>query len=361
MSACDFSFPPHPSIAALHAAGITAVGRYVGPAVWGKTITQAEANSYYTASPRIDVWLVFEDTATDYTGGRAAGRLNAQKALDNLPALYPQSQFIYFAVDTEIAAGTESSVKPYFLGINDVLDSSQVGLYGQGSVSDYLFNAGLISHFWESASTSFPGNGSLNKHANIWQKVGAPLPNTDPDVLYARDYGQFPKPGVRPPPPPPPPPGPSIEAFIDEVVAQLGVPYVFGGDNPGPGPSPPNGGFDCSGLLYYCALKVGFDSVPRTSEEQFGALPSITNPQQGDFVFFNTHDGQTPPSHVGMVWSGANSSGTAGTMIDAPFTGTVVRYDSIPAVGGFMGYRRLPGGVPVGGGGAGSWLGGVNA
>jgi cell wall-associated NlpC family hydrolase len=341
VTACDFSFS-RPSIASLHAAGITAVGRYVGPTNWGKTITQAEAASYHSASPQIAIWLTFEDTATDYTGGRSAGQANARLAVLNTPPLFPANQLIYFSVDTELTQPSDALA--YFLGINDILSESRVGLYGEGALSDYLFGKGLITKFWESASSSFPGNSTKNARTAIWQRIGAPVPGTDLDVIYAVNYGQFPQ-GANPPPPPPPVTGPTIAAFIAEVKAQLGVTYVFGGDNPGPGISPPNGGFDCSGLFYYCARKVGYTDVPRTSEEQWAALPHVSVPQPGDLVFFNSHDGQAPPSHVGMI---VNVAGTM--MIDAPHTGTVVRYDStasVPGVFDKMGYARLPGGSPT--------------
>lgn len=333
MTACDFSFS-RPSIASLHAAGISSVGRYVGPASWSKTITQAEALSYYSASPRISIWLTFEDTATDYLGGRSAGQTNARLAVNNLPAIFPARQLIYFAVDTELTQ--PSDALPYFQGINDVLPEARVGLYGEGALSDYLFDKGLITKFWESASSSFPGNATKNARAAIWQRIGAPVPGTDLDVTYGVNWGQFPAP-TSGPPPPPPPTGPTIADFIAEVKAQLGVPYVFGGDTPA--------GFDCSGLLYYCAAKVGFTGVPRTSEAQWAALPRVAQPQPGDFVFFNSHDNQPSPSHVGMI---SNAAGTQ--MIDAPYTGTVVRYDptaSTPGVFDRIGYCRLPGGSTV--------------
>ena len=141
----------------------------------------------------------------------------------------------------------------------------------------------------------------------------------------------------------------SLSQFIADVKAQLGVRYTFGGDTPAEG-------FDCSGLMQYCAAEAGF-SIPRDSEDQFAALPAVTNPQTGDLVFFNTFDGQAPPSHVGMC---TNEGCTE--MIDAPHTGAVVRYDATAGFGTIMGYGRLASSGPVtpgGGGFAQAWILGV--
>jgi cell wall-associated NlpC family hydrolase len=132
-----------------------------------------------------------------------------------------------------------------------------------------------------------------------------------------------------------------LNAFIAAVNSQIGVPYVFGGDTPA--------GFDCSGLMEWAAAQAGF-SIPRTSEEQFAALPLVNNPGPGDLIFFNTFDGQAPPSHVGMC---TNVGCTI--MVDAAHTGTNVRTESTAGFGTIMGYGRLASSGPVtppaGGGG----------
>lgn len=113
-----------------------------------------------------------------------------------------------------------------------------------------------------------------------------------------------------------------------EIVAaaksQLGVPYVYGAEDPGVG-------FDCSGLAQWCCSQAGI-SIPRGSASQFtGSGPRITgSPIAGMLVFFYGGESSGPrPGHVGIVtdpWM----------MIDAPYTGVDVRYDSfstMPLVG----------------------------
>lgn len=106
-------------------------------------------------------------------------------------------------------------------------------------------------------------------------------------------------------------PGSGQGARAVQIAARyLGVPYVWGGESPS--------GFDCSGLTQYVFAEVGV-SLPRVAREQqrVGTPVSRDQLQPGDLVFFGS-----PAHHVG-IYAGND------TMINAPYTGTVVRYDSI--------------------------------
>lgn len=75
--------------------------------------------------------------------------------------------------------------------------------------------------------------------------------------------------------------------------AQLGTPYVFGGESPG--------GFDCSGFTYYL---YGSHGIPlqRTASGQLqdGIIVPKEGLQPGDLVFFREPSEVTPASHVGI-------------------------------------------------------------
>jgi cell wall-associated NlpC family hydrolase len=94
------------------------------------------------------------------------------------------------------------------------------------------------------------------------------------------------------------------------AIAQLGKPYAWGAAGPG--------SYDCSGLTMMAWLAAGV-SLPHYTAAQYAATAHvpIANLQPGDLVFFGTD-----LHHVGLYAGG-------GMMIDAPYTGTVVRYDSI--------------------------------
>ena len=105
--------------------------------------------------------------------------------------------------------------------------------------------------------------------------------------------------------------------------AQLGKPYVWGGENPATG-------FDCSGLVQFAYGQVGI-SIPRTTTAQWGDtsiahVPAgIANLLPGDLVYF---DGGDPPfpGHVAMVVN-VNKGTNDVIVIDAYQRGDPIRYD----------------------------------
>jgi peptidoglycan DL-endopeptidase CwlO len=109
--------------------------------------------------------------------------------------------------------------------------------------------------------------------------------------------------------------------------AQLGKPYQWGATGPE--------AFDCSGLAMQAYRAAGI-AIPRTSQAQRAADPRIPAAavRPGDPVFFAGSDGtMTAPGHVGIVTR-------PGMMIDAPFTGQVVRQGSYAGSTGLVGFTR---------------------
>nr|BFD84022.1 transglycosylase TgdA [Streptomyces sp. Xyl84] len=107
---------------------------------------------------------------------------------------------------------------------------------------------------------------------------------------------------------------------ISYAQSKLGTPYLWGGE----GTAEQGGRFDCSGLTQAAYRSVGI-TLPRVANDQYNAGP---HPQRdellpGDLVFFS-HDLSDSRAihHVGIYVGG-------GYMIDAPYTGAVIRFDPI--------------------------------
>jgi cell wall-associated NlpC family hydrolase len=101
---------------------------------------------------------------------------------------------------------------------------------------------------------------------------------------------------------------------VDWALAQVGTPYIWGGETPGVG-------FDCSGLVQ-AAYKVAGIALPRVAQDQFDATTKLEpdDPlQPGDLLFFG--GGPNDVTHVGINVGN-------GQMVDAPHTRADVRVES---------------------------------
>ncbi|MEU0872954.1 bifunctional lytic transglycosylase/C40 family peptidase [Nocardia brasiliensis] len=97
---------------------------------------------------------------------------------------------------------------------------------------------------------------------------------------------------------------PTAAQVISFACAQLGLPYVWGGNGPDI-----NGGWDCSGLTQAAYRTAGI-SIPRTTHTQVHVGATISEDQltPGDLVFYGT---AADVHHVGIYLGG-------GQMVHAP-------------------------------------------
>lgn len=118
------------------------------------------------------------------------------------------------------------------------------------------------------------------------------------------------------------------EYVIRRAMSQLGVPYSWGGGNAN-GPS--NGidqgagtvGFDCSGLYLYAFAGVGI-KLDHYSGSQYDAGRKIPSSQmrRGDLIFYGPNASQHEAMYLGD-----------GTMLEAPYTGSVVKISPVRTSG----------------------------
>ncbi|WP_103504489.1 MULTISPECIES: bifunctional lytic transglycosylase/C40 family peptidase [unclassified Streptomyces] len=130
------------------------------------------------------------------------------------------------------------------------------------------------------------------------------------------------------------PPSSAAAEAVHFAQEQLGTPYLWGGD----GGSEDNGRFDCSGLTKAAYEAVGIE-LPRVANDQWhaGPHPSRDELLPGDLVFFaNDLNDSRSIYHVGIYVGG-------GYMIDAPYTGAVIRFDPIDTADYFGATRPVAG------------------
>ncbi|MBA2443237.1 MAG: C40 family peptidase [Rubrobacter sp.] len=100
-------------------------------------------------------------------------------------------------------------------------------------------------------------------------------------------------------------------SVVAEAQSWLGTPYVWGGAS--------RAGVDCSGFTQQVYAQFGVH-LPHSSQAQTGYGAPVWNAGPGDLVFGDFGWGWA--SHVGIATGD-------GWQINAPYPGTVVRYDPI--------------------------------
>lgn len=93
----------------------------------------------------------------------------------------------------------------------------------------------------------------------------------------------------------------NVMNLIADASQHIGVPYVWGGTTPN--------GFDCSGFIQYMFKKQNIQ-LPRTADQMWNAGKTVSKPQVGDIVFYNTNGNGV--SHAG-IYIGNNKFIQAGT------------------------------------------------
>jgi cell wall-associated NlpC family hydrolase len=169
------------------------------------------------------------------------------------------------------------------------------------------------------------------------QPPNAPRHSGGPGKPGSRHHGHAP----RPPAPVIHPVTPPLHAahgagaraaIVRAAVAQVGWPYVWGGE------SRTEGGFDCSGLVDHAFARAGYQLPGRPTADVLWAMSVPLEPadlRPGDLVFLGARSGLV--HHVGLYAGG-------GWVIAAPHRGALVSVERLAAVpwDGFGRILRAP-------------------
>nr|WSX24441.1 C40 family peptidase [Streptomyces tubercidicus] len=106
-----------------------------------------------------------------------------------------------------------------------------------------------------------------------------------------------------------------VERAVDYALAQLGKPYIWGGNGPA--------GYDCSGLVQQAYQRAGI-VLPRVASDQYGAVTNISQSslRRGDLLFWSSNGRQSGVHHV-AVYLGD------GRYVEAPRPGKKVRISDL--------------------------------
>ncbi|WP_323793550.1 transglycosylase SLT domain-containing protein [Nocardioides sp.] len=122
--------------------------------------------------------------------------------------------------------------------------------------------------------------------------------------------------------------GTTGEQIVNEAERYLGMPYVWGGDDPS------EGGLDCSGLVQHVYEQFGID-LPRVSSDQARAgtpVGSLAEARPGDLLAWDSSSRNVGADHI-AIYVGD------GMMIEAPRTGLDIRLVPVPSTPDYI--RRI--------------------
>lgn len=244
---------------------------------------------------------------------QAENQARAAAVVDSLSAEVQAQIEAEAKEDENLAAGMQSA--------QDASNgASQVPVTGNQSTSN---NGGSTS------GNNNQGNGNQNSNNN--QSTNNQGDNQNQSQPSGGSQNNTPTPAPEPEPEPETPSTGGGTATVSTPVGyalqMAGQPYVSGGE------SLAEGGFDCSGLVYYAYQKIGI-TLPRTSGGQYTYFrnnagrftTSVSQLQYGDVVFF--------PGHVAFYVGN-------GQVFGATRPGQVAGYGNIGWYGTFLGGGQL--------------------
>lgn len=185
MNAIDCPYRTTAKASDIKAAGYGAVIRYISPnsAMFAnKRLTAAEAATLHCAG--LKVGMVYErnsDHAGYFTPEQA--KIDADDALAVCADLkVPKATPVFFAVDFDSPHAI--NVRAYFEHVHDALKATSrlIGVYGSGSICEWLQVSGLVHYTWLAQSHGWSGFEHWKGQADIVQGATTKVAGLDVDL-----------------------------------------------------------------------------------------------------------------------------------------------------------------------------------
>ena len=179
-----------PSDAALHAAGVTFVCRYLSSDA-SKRIGAAEASRHLAAGR--DIVLVYEDASQAMLRGAAGGAANAQAAAAQASVAGLTGAPVYFAADWDTTPAQQAAINAYLDGAASVIGKARTGIYGGYWPVSRARAAGKAAYCWGTPAWSGSNWGSCGWKPHLMQGSTTTIGGVscDWDTANAADFGQF--------------------------------------------------------------------------------------------------------------------------------------------------------------------------
>jgi hypothetical protein len=159
-------YSPVTNPAALAAAGIRLVSRYLSPPPNPKNLSAAEAAALHAVG--ISVLLNWEWMSGRTMAGSAGGTQDGASAAQLAEQLgAPHGLTIYYSTDFDALPAQYATIAAYYRAAGAATSGRyRVGVYGHADLIDYLHGQGVVTSEWQTYAWS---NGRLSDNADLYQ------------------------------------------------------------------------------------------------------------------------------------------------------------------------------------------------
>lgn len=179
--------------AALLAENRRMLGRYAGPAYWGKCVQRPEIDAFLSAGIDLLVYFEEDDHGPDsMQGGYPTGVRHAGMFLEWAGRVgAPDEVAGFFACDFN-PDGHIPAVLEYMRGVGAILPHSRIGFYGNDTSCQAVYDASLASYYVQCRGWSgvplrlFPHRDVFQWPSEAWNNHRA-----DPLDILSDDFGQW--------------------------------------------------------------------------------------------------------------------------------------------------------------------------